>query len=163
MSAIQELFKNSSSWVTVIFVILVLIFAIKELITAISYICEKFGIKTKRVTERESLCARVEKLEDHDNKQYEKLNELCESINDIKETINKNEEERKSDVVASYRSTLYGLHESFIKKGYVTVSGLKTFVECGKRYEKAGGNDIYHEKLYPEVLSLPVKQDGDDI
>lgn len=157
MNAIQELFKNSASWTTVIFVVLVLLFAIKEIISVISYICEKFGIKTKRITEKENFEKRVNKLEQHDERQYNKLNELCNSINDIKATIVKNEEERKSDVVASYRSTLYRLHENFMKNGYVTSSGLKTFVECGKRYEKCGGDDIYHEKLYPEVLSLPVK------
>ena len=32
MNAIQELFKNSASWTTVIFVVLVLLFAIKEII-----------------------------------------------------------------------------------------------------------------------------------
>ena len=37
MNAIQELFKNSASWTTVIFVVLVLLFAIKEIISVISY------------------------------------------------------------------------------------------------------------------------------
>ena len=115
MNAIQELFKNSASWTTVIFVVLVLFF-------------EKFGVKTKRIIERENFEKRVNKLEQRDEKQYEKLNELCNSINDIKTTIIKNEEERKSDVVASYRSTLYRLYETFMKNGYVTSSGLKTEV-----------------------------------
>ena len=36
MNAIQELFKNSASWTTVIFVVLILLFAIKEIISVIS-------------------------------------------------------------------------------------------------------------------------------
>ena len=72
MNAIQELFKNSASWTTVIFVVLVLLFAIKEIISVISYLCEKFGIKTKRIIERENFEKRVNKLEQHDEKQYDK-------------------------------------------------------------------------------------------
>lgn len=39
----------------------------------------------------------------------------------------------------------------------MTPDGLKTFRELGKVYESAGGDDIYHEKLQPEVLALDIK------
>ena len=39
------------------------------------------------------------------------------------------------------------------------ILGLKTFTELGSIYESAGGDDIYHDKLKPEVLSLPIKDE----
>lgn len=102
MGAIQELFKNSSIWITVIFVIFVFLFAIKEIISVISYLCEKFGIKTKRVTDKETLYKRVENLE----KQNEKLDELCKSINEIKEDLLKTNIERKRKSILDFCSTL---------------------------------------------------------
>ena len=39
----------------------------------------------------------------------------------------------------------------------MTPDGLKTFRELGNVYEAAGGDDIYHEKLQPEVLALDIK------
>lgn len=157
MGALQELFKNSNIWLSVIFIILVFVIALKEIVTAISFLCEKIGIKTKRTTDKERINQRLLNLETHDIEQTQKLNEMCDNIKDIKYEIIKSEKERKGDAVATYRSTLYQMHEDFMKKGYITESGLKTFVECGKRYELAGGDDIYHDKLYPEIMSLPVK------
>ena len=59
--------------------------------------------------------------------------------------------------IATLRTTLWQLHKSFMNQGYVTPDGLKTFTELGKVYEDAGGNDIYHDKLVPEVLSLEIR------
>lgn len=162
MSAIQELFRNSDNWILAVFVIIVSLLSIKELINLGSFFAEKFGLKTKKTTEKEKLNARVCKLEKHDSFQYEKLNQVSDTLQEIKETIKNNEEERKQDIVASYRTDLFRMHREFMKKKYVTEEGLRTFIECGKRYEKAGGNDIYHDKLYPEVLNLPVRPNEEE-
>ena len=50
-----------------------------------------------------------------------------------------------------------------MSQGYITPDGLKTFLEMGKLYEKAGGNDIYHEKLLPDIESLEVKYTKDSV
>ena len=66
---------------------------------------------------------------------------------------------RKDDkkTIATLRTTLWQLHKGFMDQGYVTPDGLKTFSELGKVYEDAGGDDIYHEKLVPEVMSLEIR------
>ncbi len=61
--------------------------------------------------------------------------------------------------VATLRSTLYRLHSDFISQGYITREGLRTFTECGTVYEEAGGDDIYHHKLRPEILELPIQEE----
>ena len=48
-------------------------------------------------------------------------------------------------------------------QGYITPDGLKTFLEMGTLYEKAGGNDIYHEKLLPDIESLEVRYTKDNV
>ncbi|WP_320920767.1 hypothetical protein [Eisenbergiella porci] len=66
---------------------------------------------------------------------------------------------RKDDkkTIATLRTTLWQLHKGFMDQGYVTPDGLKTFTELGKVYEDAGGDDIYHDKLVPEVMSLEIR------
>lgn len=58
--------------------------------------------------------------------------------------------------VASFRSSLWQMHKIFTAQGYITPDGLKTFMEMGKLYEAAGGDDIYHEKLLPEIEELEI-------
>lgn len=55
------------------------------------------------------------------------------------------------------------LYRDFMAQGYITPDGLKTFLEMGKLYEKAGGNDIYHEKLLPDIESLEVRYTKDSV
>ena len=59
--------------------------------------------------------------------------------------------------IATLRTTLWQLHKGFTDQGYITPDSLKTFKELGKVYEEAGGDDIYHEKLEPEILSLEIR------
>lgn len=65
--------------------------------------------------------------------------------------------------VASFRSALWRMHRDFMSQGYITPDGLKTFLEMGKLYEKAGGNDIYHERLLPDIEALEIKYSKDNI
>ena len=48
-----------------------------------------------------------------------------------------------------------------MERGSVDKSGLKTFLELGKIYEDAGGDDVYHDKLKPEVMNLPIVSDNE--
>lgn len=65
--------------------------------------------------------------------------------------------------VASFRSALWRMHRDFMAQGYVSPDGLKTFLEMGKLYEKAGGNDIYHERLLPDIEALEIKYSKDSV
>ena len=84
---------------------------------------------------------------------------ISKGIDDIKENLVKREITDKAKTVATLRGQLYGLHEKFVTKEYIDKSGLKTFIELGKIYEAAGGDDIYHDKLYPEIMKLQIKDE----
>ena len=108
--------------------------------------------------EKESIVERISILERHDRWQYEKINSITCSLDEIKSMIVNMKENQDDVTVATCRSTLYQLHDKFTAQGYITKEGLKTFLELGKVYEAASGNDIYHDKLKPEVLSLELRE-----
>lgn len=85
-----------------------------------------------------------------------KQNELKDDIHGVKSLIEEFMDTQNQTTVAMLRSSLWRLHKDFVTQGYVTPDGLKTFMEMGKVYEKAGGDDIYHEKLQPEVEALDI-------
>lgn len=99
---------------------------------------------------------RIEDLKKMDERNVEIKNDLADVLNLLKRHI-KIDDER---TVATFRSTLYRMHSDFMAQGFITQEGLKTFVECGKAYEAAGGDDIYHDKLKPEVMSLVILKNG---
>lgn len=136
-----------------------ILFGIKEIIELLSYFVKKFGVKFKRDTEKECMEDRVATLEKHDNWQHKEILKMSKGIDDIKENLVKREITDKAKTVATLRGQLYGLHEKFVTKGYIDKSGLKTFIELGKIYEAAGGDDIYHDKLYPEIMKLQIKDE----
>ena len=116
----------------------------------------KFGFEEDKKTIED----RITILENHDNWQYNEISKISKGIDEIKSSLAQKEIKDKAKTVATLRSQLYDLHSKFVKQGYIDKSGLKTFTELGSIYESAGGNDIYHDKLKPEVLSLPIKDES---
>ncbi len=81
---------------------------------------------------------------------------LKEDISSLRELIQQFMDSQNKSTVAMLRSSLWRLHKEFVAQDFVTPDGLKTFMEMGKTYESAGGDDIYHEKLLPEVENLDI-------
>lgn len=157
MGAIERL--ADIDYVLVILAFFAVLFAAKEIIEIFSYFKKKWRIKTGIEQDKETLENRIKTLEKHDNWQYQEILKISNGIDDIKDNLVKKELKDKAKTVATLRGQLYGLHEKFVTKEYIDKSGLKTFIELGKIYEAAGGDDIYHDKLYPEVMALPIKED----
>ena len=95
-------------------------------------------------------------LQENQENLSKQMTELSNMINDFAKTS-------KECTVASFRSSLWRMHRDFMAQGHVTPDGLKTFLEMGKLYEFCGGDDIYHEKLLPEVKALEVKYTEESI
>ena len=157
MGAIERL--ADIDYVLVILGFFAVLFAAKEIIEIFGYFKKKWRIKTGIEQDKETLESRIKTLEKHDNWQYQEIQKISKGIDDIKDNLVKKELKDKAKTVATLRGQLCGLHEKFVTKGYIDKSGLKTFIELGKIYEAAGGDDIYHDKLYPEVMALPIKED----
>ena len=152
---------------------------------AINKLTEIWGIETKASLYKKAQEARIESLEkaiknlskeldDREDNLYQKQKGYHEQSIQIRNDLKKNQEGLSNQIsdlsqmmssfidtqndrtVASFRSSLWRMHKDFTIQGYVTPDGLKTFMEMGKLYEASGGNDIYHEKLLPEVESLEI-------
>ena len=158
MGAIE--YATQINYILVILGLFAILFAIKEIIEIFSYFKKKFRIKTGADEDKETLEERIATLEKHDRWQYNEISKISKGIDDIKEQLKERDIKDKAKTVATLRNQLYDLHNKFMERGYVDKSGLKTFLELGKIYEDAGGDDIYHDKLKPEIMNLPIS--GDD-
>ena len=87
----------------------------------------------------------------------EKQQEIQADVKDITAMLQDYIRKDNKKTIATLRTTLWQLHKGFMDQGYVTPDGLKTFTELGNVYEDAGGDDIYHDKLVPEVMSLEIR------
>ena len=158
MGAIE--YATQINYILVILGFFAILFAIKEIIEIFSYFKKKFRIKTGADEDKETLEERIATLEKHDRWQYNEISKISKGIDDIKEQLQERDIKDKAKTVATLRNQLYDIHNKFMERGYVDKSGLKTFLELGKIYEDAGGDDIYHDKLKPEIMNLPIS--GDD-
>lgn len=158
-NAVQELFNID--WKTMITSLVIVISALIIIKKFNDEFVKLFGIETpnmKRERERKEeiaeINARLEEIqkrqEAQDQKSINAESRLDGKVDEISSLLN-------SLTVASMRSTLWRIHSESTDKGFITPEGLKTFTECGKLYESAGGDDIYHEKLHPDVMSLPIQ------
>lgn len=103
----------------------------------------------QEVYHQQSICIREELKIGQDS--------LKEDVEELKHILQEYIKKDNEKTVATLRTSLWRMHKCFVDQGYVTPDGLKTFIEEGKVYERAGGNDIYHDKLLPEVLNLEIR------
>lgn len=118
----------------------------------------KIGIETKHMKkkreEHDTLMNTVKKVDVLEAKD----DAIQKNVNNVLDLLKEHIETDKKNTRATFRSSLYRMHSDFTSRGFITKEGLKTFLECGAAYELADGDDIYHDKLKPEVMKLPIKE-----
>lgn len=131
--------------------------AAKSAIETLTWFCEKAGVQTKwtlqKKKETEMLFAHEEMIRKLAAYEQDTHND----VKDIKDLLENHISQDNERTVASLRTSLYKLHKEFVKQNSISNEELKTFMELGKVYQDAGGDDIYHSKLEPEVLALPIR------
>lgn len=165
------------------FIVVLSLLGIKEIVTQVK---TAFGWVSVSDIEKQKLEERLARMEERINKVDKRVTETSnfydnklegfhqQSI-DVRNHLDEKQDEtsikvdslmhmfeafinkENASTVAMFRSSLWRLHRDFVAQGFVTPDGLKTFIEMGKVYEEAGGNDIYHEKLLPEVEALEIR------
>lgn len=144
---------------TVILGVFIIILGLDKIIFLLQKAKKTLRVKFGFESDKETLDKRIATLEKHDNWQYHEITKISQGVDDIKNSLIEKDIKDKAKTVATLRSQLYDLHSKFVEQGCIDKSGLKTFTELGSIYEAAGGDDIYHDKLKPEVLSLPIKDE----
>lgn len=164
---------------------ILLIVLVSLVVVAIGKIKDALGFKTKTELRQHEIDERFEKIEtriknyetrldenaDHFyNKQKEyheqsitirnelrdKQDSLSDDVRNLTNMFEQYVVQDKERTVVTLRASLWRLHQEFTTQGFVTPDSLKTFLEMGKVYESAGGNDIFHDKLLPEVEALEI-------
>lgn len=156
----------NADWKMIIISLVILVVALVVIKEFYNKFIKLFNIETSSMKKERERKEEIEKINEQLNKQHEKLQSLSEKSNAADEKMERQISDintlLKSLTVASMRSTLWRIHSESTERNYITKEGLKTFMECGKVYESAGGDDIYHDKLYPDIMSLPVRtKDGE--
>lgn len=157
MDEIEALFNLP--YPTIIMGVFIFILGIDKIVYLFLKIKKILRIKFGFEEDKKTIEDRITVLEKHDNWQYNEISKISKGIDEIKSSLAQKEIKDKAKTVATLRTQLYDLHNKFVERGYIDKSGLKTFTELGSIYESAGGDDIYHDKLKPEVLALPIHDD----
>ena len=176
---------NHLGWGNVIISFLLVVCVVIAVITGFKKVLSVFGLRSTRSIRDEEVDSKILGLQNQINDLKRKITKteediiakqqiyheqsieirselsegqigLKEDIGALKKLLEQFMTSQDETTVAMLRSSLWRFHRDFITQGFVTPDGLKTFVEMGKVYQNAGGNDIYHEKLLPEVEALEI-------
>ena len=156
MRMIEQITKLDFSTIFIgLFILISSFIAICDVVGKFSMIIKKpvFWVKNKN-EDHTHLVETIKKVNDLE----EKDNSIKKDIDDILILLKDHIETDKKNTRATFRSSLYRMHSDFTSRGFITKEGLKVFLECGEAYELADGDDIYHDKLKPEVMKLPIKE-----
>lgn len=184
INALEKLFKFNP--LTIILIVLLIITLIPQIIDTWNKFINALGYKTKKSVREEEKSKELndfkkefeEYKEANHNEQIQRYNQskiIRKDMLDKQNTLEEKQDDLKEDIkaltdmfqmyinmdnertIAAFRTSLWKLHKDFVEQGFITPDGLKTFKEMGKIYVDAGGNDIFHEKLEPEVLALEIR------
>ena len=156
---------------TLVIALLISFLIVKELYDAVKWVKERFEgyheEKNKIENHEENVDKRISLLEKHDGWQYNQLNDLKLQVSEISDLIKSNHKDihdhlveidscNKEVAVASLRNVINTIHRTAILHKYISHQDLFTFTEAVRIYREAGGDGMVDEKLYPEVMALPI-------
>lgn len=148
--------------VTAIIVIILFAVAVKQVVEFYSWAKGKLdawrNAENSKDEQQESVEDRLTRLENHDNWQYEKINDVAESIEDIKELLVQSQDKQDEAAVAMCRALLKNIADDALEKGYLTTIEFETFSALTDVYLFRKGNHYMKDFLIPQVLKLPVKE-----
>jgi len=147
---------------------------VKELYQAFKWIKDRLDgyheVKNKEEEHDDDIQQRLAVLEKHDKWQYGQLEELKTQLTSLTQLVKENhtdihnqltalDKNNKEIAVASLRDTINRIHRYAMSKGCVSHQDLLTFTEAVRIYRESGGNGMVDEKLYPEVIALPISDE----
>lgn len=117
------------------------------------YYNKRKGIEKKEQTIEE----RIARLEAHDTKQYQQLQDILKAQTEIKTLLLESQEQNRQNEVAGNRYILNEIAEKTLSRGTITQTEYETFCELANRYIAQGGNHSMKEKIIPQVKKLPIQ------
>lgn len=164
METLFKLFFPTGSFTlpSIVFSLMFTYIAVKAIYEAYKWIKARFdGYHEEKNTEEnkeEKIEERLQILEKHDKGQYLKLNELSDQMKEVISMIKKVQDTQSNAIIETHRSTIFRIYHDVMKQGCITQTELDRFIALVNQYKAAGGDGIVDEKVYPEVLALPIKE-----
>lgn len=156
------LITSAESPVLVVIISFILVFLfIKEIYAAIQWVIARLdgyhNIKDKQENKEEDVEERLKKLESHDYAHWNKLNEMSEEIKEIISMIKCVQETQAKTTIDTYKGSIFRIYHDAMRNKFISQTELDRFIEICKIYKEAGGDGVVDEKIYPEILKLPIK------
>lgn len=146
---------------SVLVVLVIFFLALKEIWAACSWVKDKLELyrnkKNKVEDEKETIESRIEKLEKHDNWQYNTLLNVTNALQTITNTLSDMQKRQEESTVATARSALYRLSQEILAKGYMSQIEYDCFKELYDVYIENHGNHSMKDKIAPKVFALEIK------
>ena len=149
--------KVTASPVTIILAFLVVLFAIKEIYEIFMWWKSRADGYHKYKSDKEDFEQKVCDIACTSEQHTETLKKISDCLDRIDSRLEKAEEERKEDIIASGRATLFNLDEKLGDKDTISASAYETVSAISTRYLRAGGNSIMKDKIIPKLLSKKVE------
>ncbi len=154
MGYIEQILSNP---IGIVMTILIVILALMELEKILKWIKGKFEGYHKIKTTDEDFHKKVDDLAVAHQENVKLLQKIDESVDKINERLDIVEEERKLDIQASLRATLYNLYEDLKDEESLSPTQYEVFHDAAQRYLNAGGNSVFKKKIIPFMESKPVE------
>lgn len=146
---------DSPILVVVLSIALVYLF-IRAVYDAGKWIIDRLNGYHKIKNEEQTIEQRIAKLEKHDKGQYTKLNELSDQLKKLIDMVQKVQDTQAQIIVDTYRGTIFRIYHDVTNQGKISQTELDRFVDLVHKYKTAGGDGIVDEKVYPQILKLPI-------
>ena len=160
MGSIISLIMSTDSPVLIVILAIVLVYLfVKAVYDAGKWILDRLNGYHKLRNEEETIEERIARLEKHDKGQYTKLNELGEELKKIINMVQKVQDTQAKAIIDTHRDAIFTIYHDSIAQGSIRKTELDRFLDIVKRYKEAGGDGIVDEKIYPEILELPIVND----
>lgn len=158
---------------TLVVALLISFLIVKEIYNGVKWVKDRFEgyheEKNKAENREENIDSRISLLETHDDKHYNQLKDLKQQMSELSCLIKQNHQDihdqlveidncNKEIAVASLRDVINRIHRSAMSHKFISHQDLLTFTEAVRIYRSAGGNGMVDEKLYPEVMALPISE-----
>lgn len=158
------LITSADSPVLVVILSLVLVFIfIKEIYSAVKWILDRLNGYHKIKNTEEDKDSKIEErfliLERHDQNHWNKLNEMGEEIKEIISMIKCVQNTQSKAIVNTYKDSIFRIYHESMKTKSISQAELDRFIDLVTVYRKAGGDGVVDEKIYPEILSLPIDKE----
>lgn len=158
---ISTIMATDSPVIVVIFALLVTFLLIKELYAAVKWIKDRlngyYNVRNEAESKDEEIENRVKVLEKHDTWQFNKLNEIGEELKQAIILIKEVQSNQAKNTIDTYKGSIFRIYHDAMKNGFISQTELDRFIEIVHIYKNAGGDGVVDEKIYPEVLALPIK------